>query len=156
MRLQLVAVGVRMPAWVSAGYREYAERLPRDCRLELVEIPPPRRTKNSELPRLLATEAARIQAVLAPGVRRVALDVNGRNWSTPQLAKRLAVWLADGRDVALLVGGPDGLAAELLASADERWSLSPLTFPHPLVRVMVAEQLYRAWSILNNHPYHRA
>lgn len=155
MRLRLVAVGTRMPQWVVAGYRDYANRLPHQCRLELVEIPVARRTKNSQSQRLLAAEAARIETVLAGGTRRVVLDVNGHGWSTPRLAERLSGWLADGRDTALLVGGPDGLASELLAGADERWSLSALTLPHALVRVVVAEQLYRAWSILNNHPYHR-
>lgn len=144
-----------MPAWITAGYRTYAERLPRECQLQLIEIAAVRRTKNSTRPQSLETERARIQAALPDGVHRVALAVDGQAWSTPQLAERLATWLAAGRDLALLVGGPEGLAAELLTSAAERWSLSRLTFPHPLVRVLVAEQLYRAWSILNNHPYHR-
>lgn len=156
MRLELIAVGERMPAWIREGYDEYAKRLPRECALILREIEPGARGKSQDPARAVAVEGERMLAALPKGARVVALDVKGAEHATEELAARLEVWLADGRDVALLVGGPDGLAPECLARADERWSLSRLTLPHPLVRVVLAEQIYRAWSILRNHPYHRA
>ena len=156
MRLELIAVGERMPAWVRDGYEEYAKRLPRECALILREIEPGARGKSQDPARAVAQEGERMLAALPKNARVVALDVKGAEHSTEELAGRLQTWLADGRDVALLVGGPDGLAAECLARAEERWSLSRLTLPHPLARVVLAEQLYRAWSILRNHPYHRA
>lgn len=155
MQIQLVSVGNRMPAWVSEGYEEYAKRLPRECELRLKEIAPGKRGKNTDIPRVIEDEGQRMLAAVSPGDRIVALDLGGREWSTPQLSEALARWLGDGRNVALLVGGPDGLSSACLARADERWCLSRLTFPHPLVRIVLAEQVYRAWSILHNHPYHR-
>ena len=155
MRIYLIAVGTRMPAWVSQGYEEFARRLPADCALQLTEIPAGKRGKNADIPRILQQEGERMLAALPKTVRVVALDVKGAAWSTGQLAQSLDEWRHDGRDVALLVGGPEGLAPAALARAEQRWSLSPLTLPHPLVRVVVAEQIYRAWSILSNHPYHR-
>jgi 23S rRNA (pseudouridine1915-N3)-methyltransferase len=156
MDINLIAVGTRMPAWVSEGYREYARRLPRDFSLSLTEITPGQRTRSSAPRRAVSEEGKRMLAATRSGQRLVALDVRGRSWSTEQLAEQLARWRLDGRDVGLLVGGPDGLAPECLHSAELHWSLSPLTLPHPLVRVVLAEQLYRAWSILSGHPYHRA
>jgi 23S rRNA (pseudouridine1915-N3)-methyltransferase len=156
MQIQLIAVGMRMPDWVEQGYAEYAKRLPRECELRLKEIAPGQRGKNADLVRAMEEEGRKMLAAIGQGERVVALDLSGREWSTPQAAEHLARWLADGRNVSLLVGGPEGLAPACLARADERWRLSALTFPHPLVRVILAEQLYRAWSILNNHPYHRA
>jgi len=155
VQLHLIAVGQRMPDWVQTGYGEYAKRLPTECRLRLVEIAAEKRGKNADLPRLLAREGERMLAAVPKSARVVALAVEGRQWSTGQLAERLTGWLGEGRDIALLVGGPEGLAAECYARSDERWSLSPLTLPHPLVRIIVAEQLYRAWSLLSGHPYHR-
>ncbi len=156
MRIQLIAVGTRMPGWVTAGYRDYAQRLPRECVLELVEIPAARRGKHPDLARLLREEGERMLAAVAKGAQVIALEVDGRAWRTEELARQLQSWLQDGRDLALLVGGPEGLDAACRTRAEGTWSLSPLTLPHPLVRVVVAEQLYRAWSILNHHPYHRA
>lgn len=144
-----------MPAWVQTGFEEYAKRLPAECRLRLVEIPAERRGKNADLPRLLAKEGERMLAAVPKGARVVALAVEGRRWETVQLAERLTGWLGEGRDIALLIGGPEGLAEACYERCDERWSLSPLTLPHPLVRIIVAEQLYRAWSLLSGHPYHR-
>jgi len=144
-----------MPAWVEAGYTEYARRLPAECVLRLTEIAAGRRTKGADLRRLTEKEGEHMLAAVPRGARVVALDVGGRGWSTEQLAEQLRGWLADGRDLALLVGGPEGLAPACLAAAGERWSLSPLTLPHPLVRVVLAEQIYRAWSLLAGHPYHR-
>lgn len=156
MRIQLIAVGEKMPAWVTQGYQEYAKRLPPECRLQLVEIPPGRRGKNRDTARAMRDEGARMLAALPKSSRVLALDVRGQSWSTERLAGQLEGWMAGGRDVSLLVGGPEGLAPECLARAEQRWSLGPLTLPHPLVRVVLAEQIYRAWSLLRNHPYHRA
>jgi 23S rRNA (pseudouridine1915-N3)-methyltransferase len=155
MRIHLIAVGNRMPAWVNEGYREYAQRLPPECALHLQEIAPGRRGKGADLERIRSDEGARMLAALPRAVHVVALDVAGSSWSTEALSRQLAHWLQGGRDLALLVGGPEGLSEECRSRADQSWSLSPLTLPHPLVRVVVAEQLYRAWSVLQGHPYHR-
>ncbi len=154
MRLRLVAVGTRMPGWVDAGFQEYAGRMPHECRLELREVPLGRRSRGSDATRAIADEGAR-QLAASEGCLRVCLDVRGAQVDTPGLARKLADWLQGGRDVALLVGGPDGLAPPCLDAAHWRWSLSPLTLPHGLVRVLLAEQLYRAWTVLSGHPYHR-
>ena len=155
MRIHLLSVGRRMPGWVETGFREYAKRLPAECTLHLVEIEPGHRRKGSSTDVARRTEGARMLAALPKGAQVIALDLAGRAWSTEKLAAQLADWMADGRDLALLVGGPDGLAKPCVERAERLWSLSPLTFPHPLVRVILAEQLYRAWSILKGHPYHR-
>lgn len=155
MRLLLVAVGIRMPGWVDAGFNEYAQRMPRELRLDLAEIRPEKRGAGRTREQLQQAEQGRIEAVLPLSCRLVALDERGSLHTTLQLAQRLEGWQADGRDVALLVGGADGLHDRLKDRADERWSLSPLTLPHGLVRVVVAEQLYRVCSVLKNHPYHR-
>lgn len=144
-----------MPGWVEQGYQEYAKRLPAECALRLHEIPAGKRGKNADIARLTRQEGEKMAAVIPKGAHVVALEVRGKAWSTEQLSLRLDNWLSGGRDVALLVGGPEGLEPGLSAAADERWSLSPLTLPHPLVRIVVAEQIYRAWSILKGHPYHR-
>lgn len=156
MRLHLLAVGGRRPAWERDGYSEYARRLPAECELRLVEIQAARRTPGGDAARWLRDEGGRMLAAIPGGAGVTALDERGHGWSTLQLASRLADWMGEGRDRALLIGGPDGLAADCLQRADERWSLSPLTLPHGLARIVVAEQLYRAWSVLRNHPYHRA
>lgn len=155
MQIHLFAVGNRMPGWVTEGFHEYAKRLPRDCELVLREIAPGRRGKNADLARIREDEGQRILAALGRDDRVIALEVEGKPWRTEDLAAWLADWQRQGRRVALLVGGPEGLADACRVRAEQQWSLSPLTLPHPLVRVIVAEQLYRAWSLLNNHPYHR-
>lgn len=155
MRIHLLAVGERPDDWVEQGYREFARRLPPECALRLTEVPAGRRSKNADIARLVEREGERLLAAVPAGALAIALDVRGVSWSTAQLAGRLEQWLQDGRDVALLVGGPDGLAPACLERAELRWSLSPLTLPHALVRVIVAEQIYRAWSICRGHPYHR-
>jgi 23S rRNA (pseudouridine1915-N3)-methyltransferase len=144
-----------MPQWVRQGYEEYAKRLPRDCELLLKEIAPGKRSKNCDSAKIVKEEGACMAAAIPPGARVVALDIAGKPWTTVELAAALQRWLDGGRPAALLIGGPEGLADEVRKTAQESWSLSPLTFPHPLVRIIVAEQLYRAWSILHNHPYHR-
>ncbi|MAT66130.1 MAG: 23S rRNA (pseudouridine(1915)-N(3))-methyltransferase RlmH [Gammaproteobacteria bacterium] len=156
MQIHLLAVGTRMPAWVEAGFSEYARRLPHECRLKLVEIAPAKRGRNPDLERIRREEGERLLAALPRDATVIALEVGGRAWSTEQLADRLRGWLQDGRDLALLVGGPDGLPTACRERAGLQWSLSPLTLPHPLVRVVLAEQLYRAWSLVSGHPYHRA
>jgi|SRR5215468_1823468 len=156
MRLLVAAVGERMPRWVDEAFAEYAKRFARRSRLELIETRPERRGATRTVAQCLAAEAERIAASLPAGALRVALDERGRDVTTPELAKLLAGWLASGRDVAFLVGGPDGLDPELKRSAAVELRLSSLTLPHALVRVLLAEQLYRALTILDNHPYHRA
>ena len=156
MRLRLICVGQKMPDWVSAGYNDYARRMPPELPLELTEIPMAHRGKNPDIARLMQRESDAILSAAGTRDRVVALEVGGRPWSTEKLASQLENWQQDGRDVAFLVGGPDGLADACRQRADQQWSLSPLTLPHPLVRILLAEQLYRAWSITRNHPYHRA
>ncbi len=154
MKLLLVAVGQRQPAWADEAYHDYAKRFPPDLRLELKAVKAePRSGKTAE--QLMAAEAVRIEAALPKGVRRVVLDEHGTRLTTVQLAQRLTAWTHDGRDAALIVGGPDGLAPSLKASADETLRLSDLTLPHAFVRVLLAEALYRAWTVTINHPYHR-
>jgi 23S rRNA (pseudouridine1915-N3)-methyltransferase len=145
-----------MPSWVNEGYQQYARRLPRECSLKLTEIPLGQRARSTPVERAVNEEGKRMLAATAPSQRVIAMDVQGRCWSTDQLSDALASWLQDGRDVSLLVGGPDGLSSACLERAELRWSLSALTLPHPLVRVLLAEQLYRAWTVINSHPYHRS
>lgn len=155
MQIQLLAVGTRMPGWVTEGYRDYAKRLPRECELVLREVAPGKRGKNADLQRIREEEGERQLAALGRDDRVIALEMGGQAWTTEVLAGRLRDWLRDGQRVSLLVGGPEGLSEACRSRASQQWSLSPLTLPHPLVRVIVAEQLYRAWSLLNHHPYHR-
>jgi len=156
MRIHLIAVGTRMPAWVNEAYQEYARRLPRECMLQLAEIPLSKRRKSQTSEQAAEEEGLQMLAAIPGDCTVIALDVLGKHWSTETLAGRLQDWLGSGRDVALLVGGPDGLSAGCLARADLTWSLSALTYPHPLVRVILSEQLYRAWTINAGHPYHRS
>ncbi|MDH3871778.1 MAG: 23S rRNA (pseudouridine(1915)-N(3))-methyltransferase RlmH [Gammaproteobacteria bacterium] len=156
MHIHLVAVGTRMPAWITEGYREYARRLPPECSLRLVEIPPCKRRKTLSTERIREEEGRQLLAAIPEQSLVIALDVSGKPWSTQALAERLQDWLQGGRDIALLVGGADGLSAACLARADLHWSLSAHTLPHALVRVVIAEQVYRAWTLLSGHPYHRA
>ncbi|MES9862639.1 MAG: 23S rRNA (pseudouridine(1915)-N(3))-methyltransferase RlmH [Candidatus Thiodiazotropha sp. LLP2] len=156
MNIYLVSIGNRMPHWVTEGYEEYARRLTGECRLQLLEVAPGHRGRKADIKRILKDEGERMLKAIPKGCRIMALDVRGSAWSTEQLSSKLESWMGDGRDLALLVGGPEGISADCLSQAEGRWSLSPLTLPHPLVRVVVAEQIYRAWSILRNHPYHRA
>lgn len=155
MQVHLIAVGNRMPGWVSEAYQEYAKRLPRECALKLVEIAPGKRGRNVDVQRSVRDEGERMLAALPRDCQVIALEVGGKPWSTPQLAAQLEAWMSSGRDTALLVGGPEGLDAACCERADQLWSLSALTLPHPLVRVVLAEQLYRAWSVMVGHPYHR-
>lgn len=156
MRLMLLAVGSRQAEWVDSACDEYLRRFPPHCKLKLAEITAGRHARNASKAQRKATEGERLLKRVPERAHVIALDEHGEMVTTRGLANRMADWLQEGRDVALLVGGPDGLAEACLQRADWRWSLSPLTLPHGLVRVIVAEQLYRAWSVLEGHPYHRA
>lgn len=155
MRIRLLAVGTKMPGWVEEGVETYRKRLPRDFNLEIEEIPLGQRSKNADVAKARVQEAQRIRDKLRGDEYIVALEVKGKTWSTEQLAQEADSWRMMGRDIVLLVGGPDGLEPSLSGLADKTWSLSSLTLPHPLVRIMLAEQLYRAWTLLVGHPYHR-
>ena len=157
MRITVLAVGGRMPAWVDEGVAEYSKRLPRELRLEWRDIPLAQRgKKQADAEALREKEGQALMKAIPDGDRVLALDVRGKPWSTEQLADRLRHWQMESINTSLLIGGPDGLCQACLQRADARWSLSALTLPHPLVRVLLAEQLYRAWTITVNHPYHRA
>ncbi len=155
MRLLLATVGQRPPAWGQVAYDDFAKRFPPELRLELKAVKAEPRSSGKTAAQLMAAEAQRLEAAIPKGARRVVLCERGNRISTQQLAARLLIWLGDGRDVALLVGGPDGLDAALKATADETLRLSDLTLPHAFVRVLLAEALYRAWSLNAGHPYHR-
>ena len=155
LRLTLIAASNRQPDWVGAGADDYAERLRGRCKLEIKTVPLARRTSGAAVERAVADEGERVLALVPEGAHVVALLENGKPWSTKDLAAKLEAWMLRGAPVSLLVGGPDGLSPACVARANERWSLSNLTLPHGLVRVVVAEALYRAWSLLENHPYHR-
>lgn len=155
MKIRLLTITHKSPAWIQEGYEEYAKRLPASCALELIEIPAEKRTANADLKRITEREGEKMLAVIKPQHLVIALDVKGKLWTTEQLSEQLAGWQQDGRNIDLLVGGPEGLAQACLQKAELKWSLSPLTFPHIIVRLIVAEQIYRAWSIMQQHPYHR-
>jgi 23S rRNA (pseudouridine1915-N3)-methyltransferase len=155
VRALLIAAGTRMPPWVQQGYAEYSRRLGSDLTLELREIDVVKRTKTTDLDRAREQECDRMLRSIPGGAVVVALDAGGPAWSSEEWARHIEDWRMESRDLALLIGGPDGLSPRCLEAARHRVSLSPLTFPHALVRVIVAELLYRAWSILSGHPYHR-
>ncbi|MBL4583750.1 MAG: 23S rRNA (pseudouridine(1915)-N(3))-methyltransferase RlmH [Pseudomonadales bacterium] len=155
MRVRLICVGTRMPQWVTSGFGEYQKRLVNDLRLELVEVSAGVRNKNADLKRIVAKEGEALLKAVPKGDLLIALDLTGKQWSTEQLSKDIVGWQGQGRDVSLLVGGPDGLHASCIQRAEFSRSLSKLTLPHPLVRVLMAEQIYRAWSLSKGHPYHR-
>ncbi len=156
MYIYLICIGQKMPAWVNTGFQEYQKRIPACCTLELIEIPLQKRTKNADLTRIQQEEGKQILAAIPTGSHVIALDERGKMWDSLSLSQQLARWMLDFSTVSLLIGGPEGLAPACLQRAQQHWSLSPLTLPHAIVRVVVAEQLYRAWSILHHHPYHRA
>lgn len=155
MKLQLIAVGTKMPDWVRQAVNDYLRRFPKDLPFDLVEIPAGKRGKNADIKRILAKEGEMLLAAVPKSNRIVTLDIPGKPWNTEDLAANLDRWKQQGSDISLLIGGPEGLADECKTAAQESWSLSALTLPHPLVRILVVESLYRAWSITTNHPYHR-
>ncbi|CAL8474544.1 MULTISPECIES: 23S rRNA (pseudouridine(1915)-N(3))-methyltransferase RlmH [Caballeronia] len=156
MKLVILAVGHKMPDWITNGFDEYAKRMPPELRIELKEIKPEQRSSGRNAESVMAAEKQRIEAALPKNARVVALDERGRDWTTMQLANALPGWQQDGRDVAFVIGGADGLDPAVKARAELMLRISSLTLPHGMVRVLLAEQLYRAWSITQNHPYHRA
>jgi 23S rRNA (pseudouridine1915-N3)-methyltransferase len=156
MKIHLIAVGKSMPTWVTTGFFEYAKRLPKNFQLELIEIAAEKRSKTSAVSRLIFLEGQQILTKIPPQSLIIALDEHGKELDTKNLALSLQKWQTENQHLSLIIGGPDGLAKEVLTKANLVWSLSKLTLPHPLVRIVVAEQIYRAWSILHNHPYHRA
>lgn len=155
MRIRLIAIGTRSPQWVEQGYHDYIKRLPRELNFSLIEIPLVHRGKNPDIARLNYQEGQAMLKHVQPQDWVIGLEVNGKRWSTEKLAEQLSNWQMDSRDVVLLIGGPDGLSEECKSRANQQWSLSELTLPHPLVRVIVAEALYRAWTVTTGHPYHR-
>lgn len=155
MKIRLLTISHKPPAWLQSGFEEYAKRLPATCALELIEIAAEKRTSNTDIKRLMHREGEKMLAAIKPNHCIIALDVQGKSWSTEALAKNLLSWQQEGRNIDMLIGGADGLSPECLEKAELKWSLSTLTFPHLLVRVIIAEQIYRAWSITQQHPYHR-
>lgn len=155
MLIRLLAVGTKVPDWINAGFSEYARRLPRECRLELVEIPLVKRSKASSIDLIRTREGKKMLSLITNKTHVVALDIGGNHWSTEELASKMNGWIHAAASVSLLIGGPDGLSDECRQRAAQQWSLSKLTLPHLLVRVIVAEQIYRAWSLMRGHPYHR-
>lgn len=156
MKIHIIAVGQRMPDWVNTAWLDYSQRLPSDYGLELKEIKPEPRNTGKTVAQMMAAEAKRIEAAIPTQAHVVALDERGRNLTTLQLAEQLQLWRDYSQDIAILIGGPDGLDAELKKRCPQKIRLSDLTLPHPMVRVLLAEQLYRAWSINHHHPYHRS
>ena len=155
MKIRILAVGGKMPSWVQAAYQEYAKRMPAELNVELVELAMAQRRKGEAPDRAIELEGKVMLKALGKNDHVVALEVRGKPWSTEQLARNLCNWQGSGGNISLLIGGPDGLARHCLERANQQWSLSALTLPHPLVRVVLIEQLYRAWSINAGHPYHR-
>lgn len=155
MKIFLIAIGHRMPAWVIEAYDEYSKRMPKEFTLDIIEVAAIRRTKNVDTKSIIKKEGAALLSAIPKNCKVVLLDGEGQQWSTAELAQNLDKWSNTGQNIALLVGGPDGHDDKCREHASQSWSLSRLTFPHPFVRVLIAEQLYRASCILKNHPYHK-
>ena len=155
MKIGLIAIGAKMPIWVKSGYEEYQQRLTQDCKLSIHEIAAIKRNKQTDLKKVCEDEGQKILSAIPKGNHIIALEVKGKPWTTEQLSQQMQQWMQSGQDLSLLIGGPEGLSQSCRDKANQQWSLSPLTLPHPMVRIIVAEQLYRAWSIIKNHPYHR-
>ena len=155
LHIRFITISNKPPAWISEGFREYAKRLSSTCHLDLLEIPVEKRSKQKNRQAFIDREGDKILAVIKPHAKVIALDVQGKLWSTEELSSHLQDWLQEEKNIDFIIGGPDGLADSCLQRAQLRWSLSPLTLPHLLVRILLAEQLYRAWTILQNHPYHK-
>jgi len=154
MKIEVIALGDKMPAWVDSTAKEYLRRLPQNFRVDFIELPLKRRGK-SDLKACQKQESDAMLAKINPKAYVVALDADGKHFTSEKLAKRVEFLQAEHSHIQLLIGGPEGLSAPCLAKCQERWSLSPLTFPHPLVRVIVAEALYRSWTIITGHPYNK-
>ncbi len=155
MHVRVLAVGTKMPSWVIRGVEEYQKRLPREWKFEWIEFAIGHRSKSQDVNKAIELEGNAMLSAIHTQEHVIALDVKGKVWSTEQLSSETSQWQMSGQDVALLIGGPDGISPACLARANQRWSLSALTLPHPLVRIVLVEQLYRSWTLLNNHPYHK-
>ena len=155
MKLFILAVGNKMPEWITRGFLEYTKRMPREATIALVEIKPEPRTTGKSVAQIMESEAQRIEAALPKEVTRIVLDERGTPWTTKQMSQKMQDWLGGGRDVAFIIGGADGLHESVRSGAHQFLALSALTLPHGMVRILLAEQLYRAYSLLHNHPYHR-
>ena len=155
MKLLILAVGHKMPSWITDGFNEYTKRMPREAKIDLVEIKPEPRTTGKSVSQIMEAEAQRLQAALPKDVLRIVLDERGAHWTTRQLTQHMQDWLGGGRDVAFIIGGADGLHESIRSNANQLLALSAMVLPHGMVRVLLAEQLYRAHSLLHNHPYHR-
>ena len=155
MNIELLAAGTKPPGWIATGIDEYQKRFPRDWQFNVREIPVAKRQKGEPVAKAMQAEGQRMLQAVVPGSTLVAMDKGGKNWSTEELAKNVQEWQLETGKVQIMIGGPDGLAPECLSAAHRRWSLSNLTFPHFLVRLLLAEQFYRAWSVINRHPYHK-
>jgi len=155
VKINLIAVGKKMPEWINNGYTEFSKRMPPELQINLIEITPSTRNKSTPIEKNIKEEGERIQSAIPTNTKLIILDEKGKDFSSIELSKKIEGWLPVGQDIALVVGGADGIDPDIKQQADEKWSLSSFTLPHALVRVVVAEQLYRAWSILQGHPYHR-
>lgn len=155
MQINLIAIGQKMPDWVTQGADEFIKRMPPECRINIIEIPAGKRGKSSDITRIIQQEGEKMLAAIPKNNRVLAMDVKGKQWSTEDLADEMRDWMQGGQDISLLIGGPEGLAPACREHAQGFWSLSRMTLPHPLVRVVLVEQLYRAMSIIKNHPYHK-
>lgn len=155
LKITIIALGNKMPDWVTVGSNEYAKRFHDNIQVKIIEIPLIRRSKSSDLARILEKETTLIKDVLPTSARLIALDMLGKSFSSDDLAHKISHLQQISSHLCFIIGGPEGLSSEILTLCDERWSLSKLTLPHPLVRIILLEALYRAWSIINNHPYHK-
>jgi len=155
MKIHLIAVGKKMPEWINTGYSEFSKRMPPELQINLIEITPSTRNKSTSIEKNIKEEGERIQSAIPDNSKLIVLDEKGKDFSSIALSKEMESWLPMGQDISIVIGGADGIDPVIKQQADEKWSLSSLTLPHALVRVVVAEQLYRAWSIMKGHPYHR-
>lgn len=155
MKIQVIALGNKMPPWVNTGCEEYLKRLPREVSVEFKELPLSVRGKTTNLQQVIDKESEQLLGAVSKSDWVIALDSRGQSWSTEKLAEQFSQWQMNAQTISILIGGPDGMNQSVLSRANQVWSLSALTLPHPLVRVLLVEQLYRAWSILQNHPYHK-
>lgn len=155
LKITIIALGNKMPDWVTLGSNEYAKRFHDNIQVKIIEIPLIRRSKSSDLARILEKETTLIKDVLPTSARLIAMDMLGKSFSSDDLAHKISHLQQISSHLCFIIGGPEGLSTEILTLCDERWSLSRLTLPHPLVRIILLEALYRAWSIINNHPYHK-
>lgn len=156
MKINLITIGKSRSTWVDSGFTEYAKRMPKDYQLNLIEIPTIKRTVSANIKQIASAETAKLIAAVPKNNLIIALDEHGKEWTTMELSRKISTWQHERQDISFLIGGPDGLDPTFLQNTKVIWSLAKLTLPHQLVRVIVAEQIYRAWTIINNHPYHRS